>query len=86
VVGVASLKGDVLAHLYVDPEHHNGGVGTALLEQVKARRPQGFRLWTFQANAGARRFYECHGCVPVEFTDGSRNEEKLPDVLYAWPG
>jgi hypothetical protein len=57
-----------------------------LLAKVKKERPTGFRLWTFQANTGARRFYERHGCKAVEFTDGRRNEEKLPDVLYAWTG
>jgi putative acetyltransferase len=38
----------------------------------------------FQANERARRFYEKRGCVPVEFTDGSGNEEKTPDVRYRW--
>jgi hypothetical protein len=40
------------------------------------------RLWCFQANSGARRFYERHGFVAVEFTDGHDNEEGCPDVLY----
>jgi len=84
VIGLACIEGDRLAHLYVDPAHHNCGTGTALLERVKRERPLGFDLWTFKANAGARRFYERHGCIAVEFTDGSRNEEKLPDVRYAW--
>ena len=86
IVGVACLEGDMLAHLYVDPEHRNCGVGAALLGHVKSRRPRGFELWTFQANAGACRFYERHGCVAAEFTDGSRNEENLPDVRYASRG
>ena len=84
VIGLACIEGDRLAHLYVDPAQHDRGAGTALLERVKHKRPQGFDLWTFQANAGARRFYERHGCVAVELTDGSRNEEMLPDVRYAW--
>jgi GNAT superfamily N-acetyltransferase len=41
-------------------------------------------LWTFQANAGARRFYERNGFAPVEFTDGAANEEHEPDVRYEW--
>jgi ribosomal protein S18 acetylase RimI-like enzyme len=84
VIGVACIDGDWLAHLYVDPAWHGRGAGTLLLEQVKAARPEGFQLWTFQANSGARRFYERHACMAAEFTDGSRNEEKLPDVRYAW--
>ena len=49
--------------------------------------PGGFRLWVFQANAGARRFYERHGLRVVRLTDGAANEEKTPDALYEWlPG
>ena len=44
-------------------------------------------LWTFEGNHRARRFYEQRGFVAVEFTDGSRNEERTPDVRYQWkPG
>jgi len=84
VRGLACIDGDWLAQLYVQPDHHNRGIGTALLGHVKRERPNGFQLWTFQANDGARRFYERHGCTAEEFTDGSRNEEKLPDVRYVW--
>jgi GNAT superfamily N-acetyltransferase len=86
VIGLACIEGEKLAHLYVDPAFHNSRAGTALLNQVKAQRPDGFDLWTFQANTGARRFYERHGLTAIEFTDGSRNEEQLPDVRYAWGG
>jgi ribosomal protein S18 acetylase RimI-like enzyme len=47
-------------------------------------RPHGLWLWTFQTNTGARRFYERHGFVAVDETDGSANEERAPDVRYAW--
>jgi GNAT superfamily N-acetyltransferase len=84
VIGLACLEDDWLSHLYVDPFWHDCGVGTALLQRVKTQRPNGFQFWAFQANSGARRFYERHGCTAAEFTDGSRNEEKLPDVRYVW--
>ncbi len=84
IAGLASIEGDRLDHLYVHPERRNEGIGLILLDQVKAQRPEGFDLWTFQANKGARRFYERHGLEAVERTDGERNEEKLPDVRYAW--
>ena len=32
----------------------------------------------------ARQFYEARGFIASEFTDGSRNEEREPDVLYVW--
>jgi ribosomal protein S18 acetylase RimI-like enzyme len=85
IVGFAAFDETRLDHLYVDPEHTGRGVGSALLAHVKSSRPGGFDLWTFQANAGARRFYERHGLRAVELTDGAGNEEKTPDVRYAWP-
>ena len=44
---------EVLEKLYVDPEAQNRGVGTALLDQAKALRPDGFVLWVFQKNDGS---------------------------------
>ncbi|HWX08581.1 MAG TPA: GNAT family N-acetyltransferase [Gaiellaceae bacterium] len=85
--GFATLGADELHDLYIDPPSIGRGIGTALLDHAKQRRPHGFTLWCFQANEPARGFYEKHGCVASEFTDGAGNEEKTPDVLYAWrPG
>ena len=75
---------EVLEKLYVDPEAQNRGVGTALLDQAKALRPDGLVLWVFQRNEGARRFYEGHGFQLVKLTDGAANMEREPDALYAW--
>src|SRR5262245_51016417 len=84
---VAMSNGNLLEHLYVHPDLTDRGIGSALLERAKARMPGGFRLWVFQANAGARRFYERHGLRVVRLTDGAANEEKTPDALYEWlPG
>ena len=86
VVGFAALTEDLLGHMYVHPDQQGRGIGTALFEVVKRERPDGFRLWVFQRNNGARRFYERHGCRVVELTDGSGNEEREPDALYEWRG
>ncbi len=85
VVGFAVVDGGWLEHLYVHPTRFNTGTGAKLFEQVTARHPQGFQFWAFQQNAGARRFYERHGCALLRLTDGADNEEKLPDALYVWP-
>jgi GNAT superfamily N-acetyltransferase len=84
ILGFAGLNGDELTHLYADPPAQNRGVGTALLEHAKRRRPDGLELWVFQKNAGARRFYERHGFELVRLTDGAANMEREPDALYAW--
>ena len=72
------------AQLFVHPDAIGTGVGHALFEHVKTRRPDGFWFWVFQQNDRARRFYEAHGAIAVEFTDGAGNEEKTPDVRYEW--
>jgi GNAT superfamily N-acetyltransferase len=85
VVGFAVVDGGWLEHLYVHPSRFNTGTGAKLFEQATQKHPQGFQLWVFQKNAGARRFYERHGCALEKLTDGADNEEKLPDALYIWP-
>ena len=51
----------------------------------RSAQPEASSLWTFQVNARARRFYERNGFVAVEFTEGSGNQERQPDVRYEWP-
>jgi GNAT superfamily N-acetyltransferase len=82
--GFAILEGDRLGHMYVHPRAFGTGVGHALFEHVQTVRPGGFDFWVFQQNERARRFYEAHGARPVEYTDGSGNEERAPDVRYEW--
>lgn len=80
VVGFCAFREGWIDHLYVHPEHQRAGVGSALLGLATQRNPE-LRLWTFQRNAVARRFYEAHGFVPERTTAGE-NEEREPDVLY----
>ncbi len=70
--------------LYVDPAWIGRGLGHRLLERAQHRFPTGLQLWTFQANTRSREFYERHGFVAVETTDGRGNEERAPDVRYRW--
>lgn len=86
IVGFATVAGSFLDALYVGPDHQGFGIGTALLDLVKARRPHGFALWVFASNLPARGFYRRHGLVELEHTDGSTNEERSPDLRMAWPG
>jgi GNAT superfamily N-acetyltransferase len=82
--GFSILSNDLLSHLYVHPRSFGTGIGHALFEHAETRRPDGFDFWVFQQNQRARRFYEAQGATAVEFTDGSRNEERTPDVRYEW--
>ncbi|HEV2171231.1 MAG TPA: GNAT family N-acetyltransferase [Candidatus Binatus sp.] len=84
VVGFIALKDEHVDHLYIAPSYQGRGIGGRLLAMAKGLRPSGLRLWTFQRNARARRFYEARGFVASKFTDGSDNEEREPDVLYEW--
>ncbi|HEX5540468.1 MAG TPA: GNAT family N-acetyltransferase [Micromonospora sp.] len=84
VVGMMVLHGDWLEQLYLDPPWRGQGVGDGFVDLAKQRRPDGLQLWTFQVNGPARRFYERHGFVAVEETDGSGNEEREPAVRYVW--
>jgi chorismate mutase/ribosomal protein S18 acetylase RimI-like enzyme len=86
ILGFATLDKAFLDSLYVGPDHQGFGVGTALLDLAKARRPDGFALWVFASNDRARGFYRRNGLVELEQTDGSGNEERCPDVRMAWPG
>lgn len=86
LVGYVLLESGWLDHLFVRADAKAQGIGTALLDLVKSLRPDGFSLWVFESNTGARRFYARHGLVELERTDGSGNEEKAPDIRMAWPG
>ena len=70
--------------LYVRADLKGQGIGSLLLDVVEATHPDGYELWVFQSNHGARRLYERRGLVEVERTDGAANEEKSPDVRMAW--
>ena len=86
VAGYARLTQTWLDDLYVAPSRAGQGVGSALLDLAKSRRPDGFCLWVFEMNHPARGFYARRGLVELERTDGAANEERAPDIRMAWPG
>ena len=83
LVGIIAFRAEWVDQLYLLPQWQGRGLGGSLLEIAK-RRERRLSLWTFQRNAGARRFYERHGFTAIELTDGSGNEEREPDVLFRW--
>lgn len=83
LVGFIAFQPGWIDHLYVLPECLRSGIGSQLLTFAQQQQSE-LRLYTFQANARARAFYERFGFVIEELTDGQRNEEKMPDITYLW--
>ena len=83
LAGFIAFRQGWIDQFYVLPARQGQGIGENLLNIAKVACPE-LNLWTFQRNAPARRFYEKRGFVAVGETDGSRNEEREPDVLYRW--
>lgn len=72
--------------LYLDPRVVGQGIGKQFVELAKATLGAPIRLYTFQVNAKARRFYMRNGFHEIAYGDGSENDEKSPDVLLEWGG
>jgi GNAT superfamily N-acetyltransferase len=83
VVALLVLENEWIDQLYVDPHMTGLGLGSRLVALAKQQRPAGLKLWTFEANVRARRFYERLGFVAVGATPGD-NEEGAPDIRYEW--
>ena len=77
VIGVvrwSNVGTDVtIESLYVHPDASGAGAGGRLVDYVRdaVGAAERIRLWVFEANAPARRFYERHGFMP----DGRRQVE-----------
>jgi putative acetyltransferase len=80
--GLIAFRTGWVDHLYVHPECQRQGLGKALL--AVAMKGARLRLWVFQRNNAAIRFYDAHGFREVERTDGGHNEEREPDMLMEW--
>ena len=84
IVAFLARQGEEIRLLYTRPDRIGMGC-TQLIDAAKATAGiVALELWCFQANERARRFYEAHGAVAVEFTCGLANEEREPDVRYEW--
>lgn len=89
--GVLALSRDAsgcgwIDQLYLHPDAVGHGLGSLLMQHAKQLLGAPMRLYTFQANSGARRFYRGQGFNEIAFSDGQDNEEGWPDVLLEWLG
>lgn len=79
--------GQLLARLYVDPEHWQAGLGSSLHDHVVSearRRPgaMGLNLWVLEDNTIARRLYERKGWTLVPGRYLANEPPEIRDVLY----
>jgi len=85
LAGMLVLDDEWVDQLYVEPRLTGRGIGGVLIGLAKRQRPGGLRLWTFESNVGAQRFYEKHHFRAIDRTAGD-NEEGAADILYVWEG
>jgi putative acetyltransferase len=81
--GFCAFRPGWVDHLYVRPDRHGQGLGTTLLGRAMQDNTR-LQLWAFRRNTRAIRFYLARGFHRVSETDGSGNEEREPDALFAW--
>jgi len=90
VVGFMSISRDGVSgwidQMYLAPAAIGQGIGALLMERAKELLGAPIRIYTFQKNDGARRFYQRHGFREILLSDGALNEERTPDVLLEWVG
>lgn len=84
IVGLLSMSEGTVHNLYILPDFQRKGIGHTLLETAKTCSGGELKLWVFEPNEGAIRFYQRHGFETMRKTDGRENEEKVPDRLMAW--
>lgn len=83
LAGFLASDGPEIHALYLAKDMRAKGIGSKMLEQAKQAQDALF-LWTFQANLPAQGFYLRQGFREVARTDGTGNDEGLPDIRYEW--
>jgi ribosomal protein S18 acetylase RimI-like enzyme len=84
IMGFVTIENGWVEHLYVSPQYQDHGVGKKLLDKAKELSPGGLKLWVFEENSGAIRFYEREGfkLIKKRNKEEQDNEEGQPDRLY----
>ncbi|WP_010095145.1 GNAT family N-acetyltransferase [Ornithinibacillus scapharcae] len=82
VIGMVAFNESEINQLYIHKDYQGFGIGTKLLDRVKACSKGKIQLNTFEINKNAQRFYERNGFKIIG--RGHENEENLPDILYEW--
>ena|SRR5436305_7117425 len=82
VIGFMATTPETISQLYVHVSHQNRGIGAMLVNIAKRNSHGRLRLFTFEANKNAQRFYERHGFKVV--ARGFEKEWELEDIEYEW--
>lgn len=82
VIGFVAYTPEKISQLYVHLDHQDRGVGSHLLDIAKQNSHGGLRLFTFERNRKAQRFYESQGFRIV--ARGFEESMQLEDIEYEW--
>lgn len=83
VVGFLALEKHIIQALYIKKDFQGFGFGQAAIKFAQKQFEE-LRLWVFQSNIGAQKFYQRLGFQVVEKSDGEDNDYRLPDIFYCW--
>ena len=82
VIGFIAYTPEKISQLYVHIDHQDRRVGSHLLDIAKQNSHGGLRLFTFERNKSAQRFYESRGFRIV--ARGFEESMQLEDIEYEW--
>ncbi|MHC4550805.1 MAG: GNAT family N-acetyltransferase [Planctomycetota bacterium] len=82
VVGFLAVNQEQIAQLYVHVDYQGRGIGSSLLRYAKEHSHGRLRLFTFEANTDAQRFYERRGFKVI--ARGFEEAWQLADLEYEW--
>jgi len=82
-IGFFAFQNEKLQAFFLNADQRGQGFGSAAVDHMKTLKPH-IALWTFEQNSDAQRFYERHGFIETDRTDGAGNDEKIPDIKYEW--
>lgn len=80
VVGFLAASEAFVAQLYVHVDYQGRGIGSWLLDLAKVESGGRLRLYTFEVNEGAQRFYGARGFVVIK--RGFEKDWQLKDIEY----
>lgn len=83
VLGFLAVCGSQVSHCYVDPPARRRGVGSVLVERVKALSPKGVTAFVHERNEVARAFCMRLGFREVRL-DARSLPERGPEIAFAW--